>query len=69
MVDAKNGAFRLQARTVVAPGNLSIATVFSAGAAKEDGTSKVEVRVKKEGKIKRNTPPQQLPTFARRTLQ
>lgn len=50
MVDANNGSFLLQARTVLAPGNLSIATVFSAGAAKEYNTSKVEVRAINESK-------------------
>ena len=50
MVDANNGSFILQARTVLAPGNLSIATVFSAGAAKEYNTSKVEVRAINESK-------------------
>lgn len=48
MVDADNGTFILQARTVLALGNRSIATVFSAGAAKEYNTSKVEVRVTDE---------------------
>ena len=51
MVDGKNGKFKLQARTVLAPGNRSIATVFSAGAAQEDGSSKVEVRAKSGGEI------------------
>ena len=51
MVDADSSTFRLQARTILAPGNLSIATVFSAGAAKELNTSKVEVRAKSQGKI------------------
>ena len=50
MVDADNGSFILQARTVLAPGNRSIATIFSAGAAKEYNTSKVEVRVTNECK-------------------
>ena len=50
MVDADNSSFILQARTVVAPGNLSIATVFSAGAAKESNTSTVEVRAINESK-------------------
>jgi len=48
MVDADNSSFVLQARTVLAPGNLSIATVFSAGAAKEYNTSTVEVRAMNE---------------------
>ena len=51
MVDGKNGTFKLQARTVLAPGSRSIATVFSAGAAQENGGSKVEVRVKSGGEI------------------
>ena len=51
MVDADNSKFILQARTVLAPGNLSRATVFSAGAAKEFNTSKVEVRAKNQGKF------------------
>ena len=50
MVDANSSSFTLQARTVLAPGNLSIAAVFSAGAAKESNTSKVEVRARNEGK-------------------
>lgn len=50
MVDADNSSFVLQARTVLAPGNLSIATVFSAGAAKEYNTSTVEVRAMNESK-------------------
>lgn len=50
MVDACNSSFVLQARTVLAPGNLSIATVFSAGAAKESNTSTVEVRAINESK-------------------
>ena len=50
MLDAANSSFILQARTVLAPGNLSIATVFSAGAAKEINTSTVEVRAKNESK-------------------
>ena len=49
MIDADNGKFTLQARTVLAPGNLSIATIFSAGAAKEFNTSKAEVRAKNGG--------------------
>ncbi|PFX16461.1 Sushi domain-containing protein 2, partial [Stylophora pistillata] len=51
MVDGKDGKFKLQARTVLAPGNLSIATVFSAGAAQETGSSKVEVRIKSGGGV------------------
>ncbi|XP_078352119.1 mucin-like protein [Oculina patagonica] len=49
MLDAENGSFILQARTVLAPGNRSIATVFSAGAAEELETSRVEVRAKNGG--------------------
>lgn len=50
MVDADNGSFIFQARTVLAPGNRSTATVFSAGAAKEYNTSTVEVRALNESK-------------------
>lgn len=52
MLDAESGSFILQARTVLAPGNRSIATVFSAGAAEELETSKVEVRAKNGGNNK-----------------
>ena len=49
MVDAKNGTFQLQARTKLAVGNSTKATIFSAGAAKEENTSTIEVRVKPKG--------------------
>ena len=49
MIDAQNGTFQLQARTGVAQGNSTIATIFTAGAAKEENTSTIEVRVKKGG--------------------
>ena len=50
MVDAKEGFFQLQARTKSAQGNSTQATIFSAGAAQEENTSIVEVRVKQGGK-------------------
>ena len=50
MVDAQNGNFQLQARTSLAQGNSTIATIFTAGAAKEEHASTVEVRVKEGGK-------------------
>ena len=50
MIDAQNGTFQLQARTAAAQGNSTTATIFSAGAAKEENTSTIEVRVKKGGK-------------------
>ena len=50
MVDAKEGQFQLQARTKLAQGNTTKATIFSAGAAKEENTSAIEIRVKPEGK-------------------
>ena len=49
MVDAQNGTFQLQARTKLAQGNSTTATIFSAGAAKEENTSTIEVRVKGGG--------------------
>jgi len=49
MIDAQHGAFQLQARTKLAQGNSTTATIFSAGAAKEENTDIVEVRVKNEG--------------------
>ena len=49
MIDAQNGTFQLQARTKLAQGNSTTATIFSAGAAKEENTSTVEVRVKTGG--------------------
>ena len=50
MIDAQNGTFQLQARTGLAQGNSTTATIFAAAAAKEESTSTVEVRVKKGGK-------------------
>ena len=50
MLDAQDGAFQLQARTSLAQGNSTTASIFTAGAAKEENTTTVEVRVKKEGK-------------------
>ena len=49
MIDAQNATFQLQARTGLAQGNSTTATIFTAGAAKEETTSIVEVRVKEEG--------------------
>ena len=49
MVDFQNGSFLVQARTEKAPGD-NKATVFTAGAAKETGSSKAEVKVKSGGK-------------------
>ena len=49
MVDAENGTFNLQARTKLAQGNSTTATIFSAGAAKEKNSSTIEVRVKDGG--------------------
>ena len=49
MIDAQNGTFQLQARTGLAQGNSTTATIFIAGAAKEENTSIVEVKVKKGG--------------------
>ena len=49
MVDAGNGTFNLQARTKLAQGNSTTATIFSAGAAKEKNSSTIEVRVKDGG--------------------
>ncbi|XP_078368612.1 mucin-like protein [Oculina patagonica] len=49
MIDAQNGAFQLQARTKLAQGNSTVATIFSAGAAKEENTSTIEARVKEGG--------------------
>ena len=45
----KNGTFQLQARTGLAQVNSTIATIFTAGAAKEENTSIVEVKVKEGG--------------------
>ena len=49
MIDAQDGVFQLQARTSLALQNSTHATIFSAGAAKEENTSVVEVKVKKGG--------------------
>ena len=49
MIDAQNGTFQLQARTKPAQGNSTTATIFSAGAAREENTSTIEVRVKEGG--------------------
>ena len=49
MVDAQNGTFQLQARTKFAQGNSTTATIFTAGAAKEEDTSIIEVQVKQGG--------------------
>ena len=49
MIDAQNGTFQLQARTAPAQGNSTTATIFSAGAAKEENASTIEVRVKEGG--------------------
>ena len=49
MIDAQNGTFQLQARTTLAQGNSTTATIFSAGAAKEENASTIEVRVKEGG--------------------
>ena len=51
MIDAQDGEFQLQARTDLAQGNSTTATIFTAGAAKEENTSTIEVRVKKGGKV------------------
>lgn len=50
MIDAKNGAFQLQVRTGLAQGNSTTATIFTAGAAKEENASTVEVKLKRGGK-------------------
>ncbi|XP_067018613.1 mucin-like protein isoform X3 [Acropora muricata] len=49
IVNADNGTFLLQARTQVAPGELSKATIFTAGVAKENGSATVEVKLKSGG--------------------
>lgn len=49
IVNADNGTFLLQARTQVAPGELSKATIFTAGVAKESGSATVEVKLKSGG--------------------
>jgi len=51
LIDAQHGTFQLQARTTLAQGNSTTATIFSAGAAKEVDTDIVEVRVKSGGGI------------------
>lgn len=48
MADARNGSFQLQARTKLAKGD-GTATVFSAAAAKEDGSSVVQVELEDAG--------------------
>ena len=50
MIDAQQGTFQLQARTKLAQGNSTIATIFSAGVAQERNTSTIEVRVKVGGR-------------------
>ena len=50
MLDAESGTFQLQARTGLAQGNSTTGTVFVAGAAKEENSTTVEVRIKKDGK-------------------
>ena len=47
MIDAQDGVFQLQARTRLSQQNY--ATIFAAGAAKEENASIVEVKVKKGG--------------------
>ncbi|XP_067053673.1 fibrillin-2-like isoform X3 [Acropora muricata] len=49
MLDAESGTFQLQARTGLAQGNSTTGTVFVAGAAKEENTTTVEVRINKDG--------------------
>ena len=49
IVNADNGTFLLQARTQVAPGELSKATIFTAGVAKENKSATVEVKLKSGG--------------------
>lgn len=48
MADARDGSFKLQARTKIAKGD-GTATVFSAAAAKENNSSVVQVDLKDEG--------------------
>ena len=50
MLDAQGGIFQLQARTGPARGNSTTGTIFIAGAAKEENTTTVEVRIKEDGK-------------------
>ncbi|XP_074618591.1 uncharacterized protein LOC141877470 isoform X4 [Acropora palmata] len=49
MLDAQSGTFQLQARTGLARGNSTTGTIFVAGAAKEENTTTVEIRIKKDG--------------------
>ena len=55
MINAQDGVFQLQARTSLAQQNSTTATIFSAGAAKEENTSVVEVKVKKGGETYSDT--------------
>lgn len=50
MIDAQNGTFQLQARTGLAQGNSTAATIFTAPAAKENNTASVEVKLRDGGK-------------------
>ena len=50
MVDARNGFFKLQARTKLAKGD-GTATVFSAAVAKENNTSVVQVDIEDGGQL------------------
>ena len=50
MVDARNGFFKLQARTKLAKGD-GTATVFSAAVAKENNTSVVQVDLEDGGQL------------------
>lgn len=50
MIDAQNGTFQLQARTGLAQGNSTTATIFTALAAKESNTASVEVKLRDGGK-------------------
>ena len=49
MIDAQNGTFQLQARTGLAQGNSTTATIFTALAAKESNTASVEVKLRDGG--------------------
>ena len=53
MLDANNSLFQVQVRTQLAPGDVK-ATVFSAGAAQEVNSSKVEVRLADGGEWTRH---------------
>ena len=55
IIDAQDGVFQLQARTSLALQNSTTATIFSAGATKEENTSVVEVKVKKGGETYSDT--------------